>query len=538
MSSDQKNVKTTWHHSHDLAWDDSAEDEDFQAYDEDAGEDMLAPPAAAQDDESDDLEMAASPRPVFSRFEFLGQLGQHLSPILAPLLLGGITFLIVLPLVLSGHAYATGRLAAIGLGFFAIAVLQCMMLYYAGSNNVYWTLSIIGGFFLFLLAGCFALFGPLWTLIFFVVLVIISFITARLYMRPVNEGTVYIVYAFGKYRRTLFPGLNFLLPWEWIDIQLHTRERQWTSPEQKIAISRDDDVHLKAMISYQLIPEDAYLAITQVENWEASLHSLFEAMLQTASNQLTPDDFITWQQSLRSVQSNTQPNHAGMTEEARWERINTMLFQRMRDHVAMWGVLINWVHIRDITITPRTSLLDSGQMTSTRPSAPPVEASTASRPSRPPQGQVKLESDTNSGGSNSTTLKMPNPLVQPQPVTSSPPTTGGKIPKEKALIYAYQQIKDGKITSPDTIRRVATDFQRIASDPDASHNVSFDAARAAEVLFMQAAKFEELARNELQFSGDQPYNEADEYDDDSMATPLSPVWPSRPPTDNNLMAGG
>jgi len=537
MSSDQKNFKAAWHHSHDLAWDDSAEDEAFQAYDEDEVENMLAPPADGQGDEGDDVEMATSPRPVFSRFEFLGQLGQHLSPIFAPLLLGGITFLIILPLVLSGHAYATGRLAAIGLGFFAIAVLQCMMLYYAGSNNVYWTLSIIGGFFLFLLAGCFALFGPIWTLIFFVVLVIISFIIARLYMRPVAEGTVDIVYAFGKYRRTLFPGLNFLLPWEWIDVHLQTRERQWTSPEQKVAISRDEDVHLKAMISYQLVPEDAYLAITQVENWEESLHSLFEAMLQTASNQLTPDDFITWQQSLRSIQSTAPLNHAGMTEEARWERINDMLFQRMRDRVAMWGVLINWVHIRDITVTPRTSTLDSSKMASLRPSAPLVEAATSSQPPRPPQQQMKLESDTNPGGSTSTTLKMPNPLAQPQPAATSP-TVGGKIPKEKALIYAYQQIKDGKITSPDTIRRVAMDFQRIASDPDASHNVSFDAARAAEVLFTQAAKFEELARNELQFSGGFHYNEADQYDDDSMATPLSPVWPSRPPTDDNLMAGG
>ena len=530
MPSDSKNFNATWQNSDDLAWDDSDEANAFQSYDENETADMATPPVAGED-EDDEYEMEVAPRPFFSRFEFLGQLAQQLSPILAPLLFGGITFLIVLPRIIKGPP---AHLAAIALSFLAIAILQCMLLYYAGSNNVYWTLSIIGGFFLFLLAGCFVLFGPLPTLIFFVVLLVLSLITARVYMRPVAEGSVDIVYAFGKYRRMLFPGLNFLLPWEWIDVHLQTREIQWTSPEQKVAISRDEDVHLKAMISYQLIPEDAYLAITQVEKWEESLHALFEAMLQTISNQLTPEDFITWQQSLRSTHSNALPNHAGMTEEARWERINTLLFQRMRDRVALWGVLINWVHIRDITVTPRSAVVDSSQISRSRP--PTVEAAPTTRFQGPVQPQITLESDTNHGGSTSTTIKMPNPMAPPQSVPPSG-TASGKIPKESALIYAYQQIKDGKITSPDTIRRVANDFQRIANNPEASHSVSFDAARAAEVLFTQAAKYEAIARSELQFSDGFQYNESDQYDDNT-ATPLNSTWPPRPPTDDNMMAGG
>lgn len=531
MSPDQNNTNAVWRDSNALGWDDAGEDESLQPYDQDEGEAMYDTPAAIPDDE-----LARMVRPSSSHFEFLQQLGQQLSPILAPLLFGGITFLIVLPLI-PRASFSPGHLAAIGLGFFAIAVLQCMMLYYSGSNNVYWTLSIIGGFFLFLLAGCFAAFGPLPTLVLFIVFIILSAIIARLYMRPVAEGSVDIVYSFGKYRRTLFPGLNFLFPWEWVDAHLHTRERQWTCPEQQVAISRDEDVHLKAMISYQLIPEDAYGATTQVDEWEESLHSLFEVMLQTISNQLTPDDFITWQQSLRSKPDITTQNHAGMTEESRWERINTILFQRVRDKVAPWGVLVNWVHIRDITVTPRSSGQDiTDQLSDLHPPTNPV----AAPPIQAHQQPIKIASDINPAGATSTTIKMPNPVIPPPTMGQMPnpvmqQSTVAKLPKESVLINAYEQIKAGKITSPDIIRHTAADFQRFASDPEASRTASFDAARAAEVLFARAAMYEEQATIEQQFSGGFPYDAVDQYDD---SVPATPNWTFRPPTDDNLMAGG
>lgn len=563
MSPEQNNLNATWQNPNALGWDDVSDEVTFQRHNQDQDEDeaMFDTPAVSQDDVSDEEEdVGVVPRrSFFSRFEFLAQLGQQLSPILAPLLFGGITFLIILPLILSGHAYTNaGRLGAIALGFVAIAVLQCMMLYYAGSNNVYWTLSIIGGFFLFLLVGCFAVFGPIPTLVFFVVLVVFSLVMARFYMRPVAEGSVAIVYAFGKYRRTLFPGLNFLLPWEWIDedARPHTRERQWTSPEQTVAISREEDVHLKAMISYQLVPEDAYLAVTQIENWEESLHQLFEVMLQTVSNRLTPNDFITWQQSMRSLQGTMPPNYNDMTDESRWERVNTLLFQQMRDHVASWGVLINWVHIRDITVIPRAAFQDSGKLASmsgttgsasvasTRPPIAPSMGAVETPPQQPQSQQpIKIASSTNPSSGTSTTLKMPNPMppMAPQPpLAASTVVPSGKLPKEDSLIKAYKQIQDGRITSPEVIRSIASNFQRIASDPEASRTASFDAGRAAEVLFERANMYEEQANAEMAFtsSGGFHYDDVDQFVDGTAETPVSSGWKSRPPNDDNLMAGG
>src|SRR5207249_5149043 len=207
------------------------------------------------------------------------------SPIVIPVVFGGMSFLFMLSRFRAHFSYLHPSLLwPIALILIALAVLQGMVLYYAGANNVFWTLGVLIGFFLFLLVGCFVIFGPLSTGILLAVLIILGIIAGRLCMRPVPEGTVDIVYAFGKYTRTLYSGLNFVLPWEWIDTRLHTRERQWTCPEQTVQLSRTEDIHLKAAISYQLMPEDAYLAVTQVDNWEENLHDLFVATLQNVSS--------------------------------------------------------------------------------------------------------------------------------------------------------------------------------------------------------------------------------------------------------------
>lgn len=58
---------------------------------------------------------------------------------------------------------------------------------------------------------------------------------------------------------------------------------------------------------------------------------------------------------------------------------------------------------------------------------------------------------------------------------------------EAVLVESYKAVKDGKITDPETIRSIATNFRAIANDPKASRKVSFDAARAAQNLHKQAA---------------------------------------------------
>src|SRR5437667_1774295 len=241
MSPESEDPNSTWQ-TPSLHWQGTDEDMLPLSNEQDEAEDVNADQLSYPSDNNGGTDQLPDDS---SRFDTLKKIGQQISPIVTPLLFGGITFLFLLPLMRSGQFYLhTDRLWPVGLVIIAVMILQGMMLYYAGTNNVYWTLGIVGGFFLFLLVGCFAVFGPLPTAILFVVLLIVSAVAARLYMRPIPEGSVGIVYSFGKYSRTLFPGLNFLLPWEWVDSHLHTRERQWTCPEQTVQVSRDEDVHI------------------------------------------------------------------------------------------------------------------------------------------------------------------------------------------------------------------------------------------------------------------------------------------------------
>ncbi len=436
----------------------------------------------------DDDNMDSSSSPSLSLSEFLRQMGQQFSPILVPLLFGVLTFLSILPFVLNGHATVPlDRFWPIGLVIVALAILQGMGLYYAGSNNVYWTIGIVGGFFLFLLIGCFTVFGTTATLFLLLVLLALSILGIRTYMRPVKEGTVVIVSAAGKYSRTLLPGPNFLLPWEKVEATVTTREVQWACPEQRVRISREEDVWLHARISYQLEPDDAHIAALEVDKWEESLRELFRTALQTVASELTPEDFLAWSRGFRSRQPVNDLPLSGDT--SRWERINALLYRRMRDKVAQWGVQINWIQVHDIMLVPHVAVMAD--------EAKPPLAGT------------------------------PQPAAQR---TAPPPTAAAAGAKEAKslsgaqLIVAYNSVKNGVVSDPTTIRSIAARFQAIANDSEASKQVDFDAGRAAQSLYSRAQVIEQQRSQASLNTG---------YSDVTQ-----PDWNMRRPTDDNLMAGG
>ena len=463
-----------------------------------------------------------------SRFGTLKTFGKLISLIVTPLLFGGITFLFLLPLMRSGQFYLhADRLWPIGLIIIAIMILQGMMLYYASTDGINWTLGVVGGFFLYLLVGCFTLSGPVTTLIVLIILLIAVLIAARFAYRLVVEGTVDIVFSFGKYSRTLSPGLNFVLPWEKVTAQLHTKERVWTCPEQTAPISPEEDVHLKATISYKLMPEDAHLAVLQVENWEQSLQELFKAILQSTVAHLTPDDFLAWSDKFRLRQSSAggvmlaNPDQEDATQ---WGHLNLLLAQQMQDQVAPWGVQMNWVHIRDIILTPSiiapVNTDASILMGATIATPPPFQG----------QGQPAPVASRSSTAEKATAppvmgKQVPPVVGEPRPAAA----TRTKPPNEGVLKNAYKQIQNGSITSPEVIRSIAAGFQAIADDPEASKNASFDAARAARTLYERATLLED------QVSVTPPASAGKAFRED---VPTQSGWTFRTPSDDNMLAGG
>jgi regulator of protease activity HflC (stomatin/prohibitin superfamily) len=439
--------------------------------------------------------------PATTRTELLGQIGQYLSLVLAPLFFGGLTCLFVLPLVANDRAkLPPAGLWPITLVIIAIAIAQGIAVYYSGTNNVAWAASTLGAFFLFLLVGCFAIFGALPSFSLLVFFLILSLILARLYIHFVPEGTVEVAYLFGKYSRTLYPGLNLLFPGEKRQKPLNTKETEWVCPIQRVQMSRTEDVVLRATVSYQLMPEDAHLALTQVKNWEESLHELFIASLQDVATTFTPEDLLIWQRGLRP-NSNAFDN--SFDSGVRWEQINNQIFQSIRDKVALWGVQINGVRVRDVALTPHgatTADTNDPLLKTTTTDARTAGAATT-QPGQNAQAN-KTRPDTNSS------QPAQLPAIKDEDL-------------DKVLSKLYKEVQGGRITDPDNIRRFANQFEAVANDPQKSALVSFDAARAARNLHAEAERYAQS------YAANSPYNDTTKTD-----------WNIRRPKDENMMAGG
>ncbi|HTI14005.1 MAG TPA: SPFH domain-containing protein [Dictyobacter sp.] len=424
-----------------------------------------------------------------STLEVLKYIGHFALLIFVPILFGVITGLLVLPSVAAGQASAPPlAFFPILLILIAITIAQGVAIYYAGTDNGLWIPGTLAAFSLFLLVGCFSLFGLVPGLLLLLALIVVAVLLVRRCMHPVPDGYVDIVYAFKKYRRTLYSGLNILFPWEIIYTQLNTEEVQWLCPTQVIQLSREEDVILQAVISYQLIPEDAHLAIKQIRNWEESLRTLFQTLLQTIATVFSPNDFLTWPQGIHGQPGTTEDADDFTSGFERREAINNYLLSLVRDRVALWGVQINWVSLRDIELAPHGAL--ARDIRSIAP--PPIQAVVAEQPAvldQPiPQFQSVPTSSAQQVESNDTTEEQPT-------INNAGPLAPNTFPvnhlKEEVLIKAYREVQDGKITDPETIRGIASKFEAVARDPVSSQSVNFDAARAALNLFERARQCEE-----------------------------------------------
>ncbi|GCE18273.1 hypothetical protein KDK_20730 [Dictyobacter kobayashii] len=286
-------------------------------------------------------------------------------------------------------------------------------------------------------------------------------------------------------------------------------------PAQIIQLSRDEDVMLRGVISYQLLPEDAYLAVTQVRRWEESLRDLFQTTLQTITTVFQPEDFLTWPDGRNSQMA--QPgddDFAGSFE--RREQINDYLFQLMREKVALWGVQINWVSIRDIEIAPHGAIKIE-PVQPVQPSRPePAQMDRVMEKTVPEMTLPRPQMATARANASNQPAEAP---ARSYPVENPAPATPSYDLTEDVLVHAYKDVQDGRITDPETIRGIAAKFHEVAIDPEASQSVHFDAAQAARNLYEQAKK------QELRYPGG-PYH------DEPQAG-----WNTQRPKDENLMAG-
>jgi SPFH domain / Band 7 family len=462
---------------------------------------------ALQDDEFSpspiDTSMAADDEewvkpPLFGR-DSLRQWARQLSPVLVPLPFALLIFLFSLPAELRSQPHIPIVLLAIVL--LALVVIQGTALYYAGSNDSLWTLYTVLGYAVFLLVGAFALFGTGGALLLFIILLLISVIVGGRAIRQVPEGHVDLVFSFSAYQRTLFPGLNFILPWEKVQSRLNTQETTWTSPVVRVNISRDQDVEIVATLTYQLVPEDAHIAILNMQDWTDTLHQHFIGTLKSMVKELSPADFVAWSHHVNDhaadIEAETFMDATAMT---RWDRLNVILRSRLQDQMAMRGIMVNLVHFQDITLIPHLS---------------PVSSPPPGLQSRPAEAAL-VDTGAARGAS-----PMPRPAPVPKPPVS-PPQTPPKPDVFNAMIDMYNSVREGRVTDIKVILDLAARFEAIANHPEASQQFNYDSERAAYNLYQRARVLKAAETNRA----------SDPDDTTEMKRP------ARRPFNDNLAAGG
>lgn len=430
-------------------------------------EDHLAP-----DTESDILYTGDSPSLISK--ETLGALARQFSPLLVPIPFALLIFLFTLPATLQGPPAHPSSLV-MGVLLLAATILQGTLLYVAGASDVFWLLSVVGGYVLFVALGVGAVFGWVPALATLLVLLVLSILPVRRGIHATKEGYVDLVESFGRYTHTLYPGLNLLMPWEKVTDRLSIQEITWTCPEQKVSLSREQIVRLTATISYHLWPADAHLAAHTVQDWEQSLRVLFVGTLQSVVNALTPADFVSWSQSVY-LPAKDETSAFNPTAATRWDKINDALSRRVQDQVAAWGVQVNWVRIQEPMILPYTSDEHKAPVTrmATQVSEPEPVIAPPPVPEKPPE---KI------------------PTAAPAPLASPlPKALGSKAVKVEVLVDAYNAVREGTIADPVTILEIAQRFEQLANDAEASKLLDFDAARAANTLRQRAQKYQERAK--------------------------------------------